>query len=308
MLRQNYELTMFGTITSFFGKIKETFTNKIAAIFGRQRLSAEDIAEIRRLLLLADVGTKKTAEITKRLESYHGELSGEQAHQIVQTTLLQSFDTITFGGLNPVIMLVGINGSGKTTSVAKLAHLLQSQGKRVLVAAADTYRAAAVDQLAQLAARENIPVVSGAANSDPAAVVFQACKRYTDEKFDYLIIDTAGRLQTKTHLMKELEKIRRVVGKSLPNESALTTLLTVDSMLGQNSFEQARLFHESTPLSGVILTKMDGTAKGGVVFSIVEELKIPVAYICYGERVEHIAPFEAHAYVSTLLSGYEARP
>lgn len=200
-----------------------------------------------------------------------------------------------------IYLLVGINGSGKTTCVAKLAHLFKNQGKKVLLVAADTFRAAAPEQLAAWATATDATLVTGTTGQEPASVVFAGCDVFAKNEHDIMIIDTAGRLQTKTNLMRELEKMRRIIEKKAPN-ATVCTLLTVDAMLGQNSLEQARVFHESTPLDGIILTKMDGTGKGGIVFAIMHELKIPIVFMTYGEKLEDMAQFNLTDYIATLLS------
>jgi fused signal recognition particle receptor len=200
-----------------------------------------------------------------------------------------------------IYLLVGINGSGKTTCVAKLAHLFKNQGKKVLLVAADTFRAAAPEQLAAWATATNATLVIGTPGQEPASVVFAGCEVFAEGEHDIMIIDTAGRLQTKTNLMRELEKMRRIIEKKAPNAS-VCTLLTIDAMLGQNSLEQARVFHESTPLDGIILTKMDGTGKGGIVFAIMHELKIPIVFMTYGEKLEDMAQFNLTDYITSLLN------
>jgi fused signal recognition particle receptor len=192
-----------------------------------------------------------------------------------------------------------VNGSGKTTVAGKLAHAL---GNRVLLVGADTFRAAAGQQLAVWAERTQAAIMAGAPGQDPASVVHQACEQFKTGNYDTLIIDTAGRLQTKAPLMKELEKIRRTITKQLPTET-VHTLLTIDATLGQNSLEQAQIFHEVTPLDGLVLTKMDGTSKGGMVFAISQALQIPVAYVSYGESKEAFALFEPSKFVDELLQG-----
>ncbi len=199
-----------------------------------------------------------------------------------------------------IYLLVGINGSGKTTFAAKLAHKLSQEGKKVLLIAADTFRAAALEQLTCWAEKTGTDIVLGTPQQDPASVVFQGCEKFKQENFDALIIDTAGRLQTKVNLMKELEKIKKVIHKHLP-DAPINTLLTIDAMLGQNSFNQAQLFNESTDVTGVVLTKMDGTGKGGIVFGIAHELNIPVAYISFGEQADQMRLFNAQEYVQELL-------
>ena len=195
--------------------------------------------------------------------------------------------------------MIGINGSGKTTAAAKLAYHYKQENKRILFVAADTFRAAATEQLAQWAQKIGADIVL-APRARSGIVIFTGIQKFKQENYDALIIDTAGRLQTKINLMKELEKIKRVITAQLPHQK-ITTLLTIDAMLGQNSFDQAKLFHESTPIDGIILTKMDGTGKGGIVFGITSELKIPIASISYGEKPEQFKPFDATEYVKNLL-------
>ena len=195
---------------------------------------------------------------------------------------------------------MGINGSGKTTFAAKLASHLKGLNKKVLLVAADTFRAAATEQLQSWGDRLSVEVVTGKENQDPASVVYAGCEAYKQGNYDALIIDTAGRLQTKVNLMKELEKIRKILSKQLPDKK-IATLLTVDAMLGQNSFDQAKLFKESTNVNGIVLTKMDGTGKGGIVFSITEQLKIPIAYISFGEQPDQLAHFDSEAYLKELF-------
>ena len=199
-----------------------------------------------------------------------------------------------------VFLFVGINGSGKTTSIGKLAHHYTQQGKKVLLVAADTFRAAAPEQLNQWALQVGADILIGKEGQDPASLVFQGCEKFKNEQYDILIIDTAGRLQTKINLMHELAKIKRSLSKQLPEES-IATLLTIDSMLGQNSFEQAKLFKEATDVNGIILTKMDGTGKGGIVFAIAQELGIPVAFLTFGEQADQLKKFDAQEYVTELL-------
>jgi fused signal recognition particle receptor len=255
-------------------------------------------------LLSADTGVPTTKKIIQNLTQQHtsGSLTeGTALHDALKKQLLailaQQKNTYHNGR---IFLLVGINGSGKTTFASKLAHHYVAAGKRVLMVAADTFRAAAPEQLAAWAAVTKADIVRGTEGQDPASVVFQGCEKFKKESYDILIIDTAGRLQTKTNLMNELAKIGRVITKQLPNES-INTLLTIDSMLGQNSFEQAKLFQSCTTIDGIVLTKMDGTGKGGIIFAIVEELGIPIWYITFGEKSDQLKPFNAEQYVENLL-------
>ncbi len=264
-------------------------------------------------MLEADVGVRTTRALMQELNSRFsfGQLvKGRDLKKALEFLLNDLLVGKRFGELKleqdypeqnyPVILFVGVNGSGKTTAIGKLASRLKADGKKVLLAAADTFRAAATEQLAEWAKMVGVDIVTGREGQDPASVVFQAAEKFKNEGYDYLIVDTAGRLQTKVNLMNELAKIKRVIAKIL-GEDNITILLTVDSMLGQNSLEQAQIFNESANVDGIILTKMDGTGKGGIVFAIVQELKIPIEYITFGENVEAIKSFDAQEYVKELL-------
>ena len=287
---------MFKSITSAFSKLYQSVTSLLPESFTGNMQDPETVAQLEKILLSADMGTTTTKTIIEKLKKSPNADTRAALGEILTSTIANKI----YHAPETILMLVGLNGSGKTTSAAKLAALYQSQGKKVLLVAADTFRAAAVEQLEQWAGRLNIKLIKGAPNQDPASVVYQACTEFKTGSYDTMIIDTAGRLQTKINLMKELEKIRRTITKQLP-EAPVTTLLTVDSMLGQNSFEQARLFHEATPLDGVILTKFDGTGKGGIVFAITEQLSIPVAYITFGEQPENISKFDSQEFINRLV-------
>jgi fused signal recognition particle receptor len=296
---------MFNFIKNSLQKIYTQVTSKLTELFHRNTFDARTLKELEILLLQADTGIHTTRYILSRLEHAHkqGNIRGgsdlkQELHHILYDIVAQVSRAQYEAS---VIMLVGINGSGKTTCASKLAYGLKQQGKRVLLVAADTFRAAATEQLVIWAQRCAIEIVTGKEGQDPASVVFAGCQKYKEGAYDTVIIDTAGRLQTKTHLMRELEKIKKVISVQLSSQK-LCTLLTIDAMLGQNSFEQAQLFHQSTNLDGVILTKMDGTGKGGIIFAIARELGVPVAYISFGEQVEQWKLFHAHEYVSELLA------
>ncbi|MCK5632610.1 signal recognition particle-docking protein FtsY [bacterium] len=294
---------MFGFIKNKLKKIYDTFTTKVHALFSKTTVDPETLKELETILIGADVGVKTTRTIITNLKKKYeqGQIAkGSDLKNALEQELHNLLSAQPFEQKSNIFLLVGINGSGKTTFAAKLASKLQSEGKKVLLVAADTFRAAAVEQLTTWAKKLNIAIESGTQGQDPASVVFKACETFKQKQFDALIIDTAGRLQTKTNLMKELEKIKRIISKQLP-ENTINTLLTVDSMLGQNSLEQARIFNQSTDLSGIILTKMDGTAKGGIVFAIVQELNIPVAYISFGEQTDQFKNFAPQEYVQQLL-------
>lgn len=278
-------------------------TSQIINLFTSKQIDEKTLQELEAILLGADTGVKTTKKIMSILKEQWksgiiqegDDLKKALAHELLALLKDQKPPVIT-----SLYLLVGINGSGKTTFASKLAHSLKKEGKRVLLVAGDTFRAAATQQLTEWAHKVGVEIFVGQQGQDPAAVVFQGCEKYKKEEFDALIIDTAGRLQTKTNLMKELEKIKRTITRCLPDE-LVTTLLTIDAMLGQNSFGQAQIFHECATLQGIVLTKMDGTGKGGIVFAIAQELGVPVAYLSYGEQPEALKLFDAQEYVSSLL-------
>jgi fused signal recognition particle receptor len=295
---------MLSFIKNKLQKIYNSVTSHISYLFSAQQIDDKTLQELETILLSADTGIKTTKKIINHLkEQWKAGFikGGSDLKKTLEAQLLSILQNTKKPTESSVYVLVGINGSGKTTFASKLAYSLKKQGKRVLLVAADTFRAAATQQLTEWSHKIGVEIVSGQQGQDPAAVVFQGCEKYKREQFDALIIDTAGRLQTKINLMKELEKIKRNISRHLPDQP-INTLLTVDAMLGQNSFEQARLFHESTDLQGIVLTKMDGTGKGGIVFAIVQELEIPLIYISYGEHLDALKPFDAQEYVAELLS------
>lgn len=275
-------------------------TQKIQKLFTRNSVDEASLTELDRILLQADTGFTLTKEIISNIRAQAK--TGSDLRLMLKQELLKILDISPYNKQDAAVhLLVGINGSGKTTCASKLAFYYKNQGKSVLLVAADTFRAAAQEQLAVWAERAEIPLVTGKAQEDPSAVVFRGCQAFLAGNYDRLIIDTAGRLQTKANLMQELSKMKRIIEKQLGAEREIDTLLTVDSMLGQNSLEQAKLFHESTQLTGIILTKMDGSGKAGVLFAIAAQLKIPIAYISFGESIETIAPFEKEKFIENLL-------
>lgn len=294
---------MFGYLKEKLTKIYTGFSSKLLSLFSK-KIDDNLIQELRTILIEADAGVRVTNKIMQEVERRYkaGELAeGSQLKDLLEHILLELATCKGAQEVSRIFLLVGINGSGKTTFAAKLAHFYAKQDKKVLLVAADTFRAAAVQQLQEWAVKTKTALVAGEEHQDPASVVFKGCQEFMQGSYDILIIDTAGRLQTKSNLMQELTKIKKVIHKNLPDE-AITTLLTVDAMLGQNSFQQARVFHESTELSGLILTKLDGTGKGGIVFNIISELGLPVLFISYGENLDAIAPFKPRDFVQRILS------
>ena len=266
------------------------------------------LEELEELLIAADLGASLAADFVNRAreEVMFGAVTrASQLRPLFRRFLLDTLAPVT-QPLNlehhpAVVLLLGVNGSGKTTTAAKLAASLKGSGKRVILAAADTFRAAAIEQLERWGERIQVEVIRQAAGSDPAAVVFDAVKAATARDLDVLIVDTAGRLHTKTNLMDELAKLRRVIERQLPG-APHETLMVLDAPTGQNGFAQARMFHETIGLTGVCLTKLDGTAKGGIVIRIVRELKVPVKLIGLGEKLEDLQPFDAQAFVDALVA------
>lgn len=295
---------MFEFFKRAYATIYNTCTYHFRNLFNRTHIDNDALHELEKTLLEADAGVETTQAImqTVRQRAQEEQLSGNQLHDMVREQLHKRATTTVYQSTGHVYMLVGVNGSGKTSSAGKLAAHLQRDGKRVLLAAADTFRAAAIEQLVHFAHTCNTPYITGEPGQDPASVVYKACQRYINEQFDALIIDTAGRLQTKNNLMQEVAKMMRVAHKHVPQDD-ITTLLTLDALLGQNSYDQAELFNNATHVDGVILTKMDATAKGGIVFSVMDNLGLPVAYTTFGEQIGDIAPFDPDTYVDHLLRG-----
>ena len=262
--------------------------------------------ELEELLIAADLGAPMAADFVNRgrEEVMYGTVT--RAGQL--RPVLRRFLLDTLGPARPlaldarpsVVLMLGVNGSGKTTTSAKLAAALKADGRHVLLAAADTFRAAAIEQLETWGQRIDVEVVRQAAGSDPAAVVFDALKAATARSADVLVIDTAGRLHTKSNLMDELAKLKRVIQRQVPG-APHESLMVLDAPTGQNGFAQAKMFHETIGLSGVALTKLDGTAKGGIVVRIVRELKLPVALVGVGERVDDLLPFDPERFVDALV-------
>lgn len=264
--------------------------------------------ELEEALIMADFGVETTLHIMEKLKAKVKEekITDPALLKPVLQSIITAFltDQASEEILNPdgptVVLVIGVNGVGKTTSIGKMAHLFKSQGKRVLVAAADTFRAAAIEQLNVWTERAGVEIIKHAEGSDAAAVVFDAISAAKSRKADVLICDTAGRLQNKTNLMKELEKISRIIAREYP-EAKKEILIVIDATTGQNALQQVKLFKEVADISGIVLTKLDGTAKGGAIVGIYESLKVPVKYIGVGEKIDDLQPFDAGAFAKALF-------
>jgi len=278
------------------------------AISGRKEIDTDVLDELEYALITADIGTATTAEILERIRPrVERHLVGDSAELkfLIRQYLLEILHAterpVTRAAEPPtVIMIVGVNGTGKTTSIGKLANRLKSDGSSVLLCAADTFRAAAIEQLEIWAKRTGIDMIRQQAGSDPSAVLFDALLAGKARRADYVIVDTAGRLHTKTNLMAELEKMRRTAERVIPG-SPHETLLVLEATTGQNGLEQARKFMESSAITGIILTKLDGTAKGGVVVAISRELNLPIRYVGVGEQIDDLLPFEPETFVASIF-------
>lgn len=296
-------------IKSALSKARSLLGEKIKNLF-QGPIDEQTLEQLEQLLYEADFGVKTAGELTQKVRELHRTnpsfkttdyLEALRSHLI---SLMERYPSqlldIPSDQLPQVILIVGVNGNGKTTSTAKLSHLFHQNGKKVMIGAADTFRAAAIEQLEMWAQRLHVDIVKGTPKSDPAAVAFDAIQAAKARQCDIVLIDTAGRLHTKTPLMQELEKIKRSCQKASkggPHE----TLLVLDATTGQNAIEQAKHFHKFVPLTGLILTKLDGTAKGGIVIAIQRELGLPVKFIGTGEGPDDLQPFDAKAFVANLF-------
>lgn len=289
-------------------KTRNSAIGHLASTFGTSEVTADTWDNLEAVFLQADMGLETTQSILASLKKKTGELGIIKTNDffpLVREELLSRLDQPQ--EFNPrlnhpeVILFVGVNGSGKTTTAAKLGGCYQQMGLKVLLAAADTYRAAAIDQLQVWGDRLGIPVIAGQPNSDPGAVAYDAVQSALSRKSDVLIIDTAGRLHTRFNLMEEIKKVHRVVGKSLEN-APHEVWLVLDAATGQNAFQQAKYFKEAVRVTGIILSKMDTSSHGGMVFAIQKELAIPVIYIGVGEKPEDILPFDRQSFVDGILS------
>lgn len=296
----------FDRVRNALKKTRTAFGQRLKTLFSGP-IDEESLDQVEELLYEADLGVETTQEIIASLRqelSRGDETTPEALISHIEMKLISNLENSAYSPKPhtppKVILIVGVNGNGKTSSVAKLAKKHSDDGKKVIVAAADTFRAAATEQLDLWAKKLGIEIIKGKHKSDPAAVAFDAATAAKARGADILIIDTAGRLHTKTHLMHELEKIKRSCNKVIEN-SPHETLLVLDATTGQNAVDQAKTFHEFTPISGVILTKLDGTAKGGIAVAIQRSLSLPIAYIGTGESAEDLAHFDAKSYIKSLF-------
>ncbi|MFV8911627.1 signal recognition particle-docking protein FtsY [Enterobacter hormaechei] len=290
-------------------KTKENLGSGFISLFRGKKIDDDLFEELEEQLLIADVGVETTRKIITNLtegasrkqlrdaEALYGLLKDEMGEILAKVD-----EPLNIEGKMPfVILMVGVNGVGKTTTIGKLARQFEQQGKSVMLAAGDTFRAAAVEQLQVWGQRNNIPVIAQHTGADSASVIFDAIQAAKSRNVDVLIADTAGRLQNKSHLMEELKKIVRVM-KKLDEDAPHEIMLTIDASTGQNAISQAKLFHEAVGLTGITLTKLDGTAKGGVIFSVADQFGIPIRYIGVGERIEDLRPFKADDFIEALFA------
>ena len=300
-------MSFFDKLKKGLQKTKNVMIMPFASIFGSRRKIDEDLLEeLEEILVCADVGATTTEEIIDQLKAQVKENKIKDSEDVkielkkIMKDIVGEGGEIDFCDGITVILVIGVNGVGKTTSIGKISASLKRQGKKVVVAAADTFRAAAIDQLAVWTDRAGVELIKHTEGSDPAAVVFDAINAAKKRNADVLIIDTAGRLHNKKNLMNELSKIDRVISRELP-ESKRETLLVLDSTTGQNAVNQAKEFKNAADITGIVLTKLDGTAKGGIVFSIKNELEIPVKFIGVGESIDDMEKFNADDFVNALF-------
>jgi len=297
----------FQRLTEGLTKTRQNIKSGLDSIFKSSEIDDDFYEELEETLIMADIGTKATSDIIESLQEKVREnkiKESAECRQLLIDSMKEqmslSENAYEFENKKSVLLIVGVNGVGKTTSVGKLAGQIKGMGKKVLLAAADTFRAAAIEQLTEWANRSGVEIIAQQEGSDPAAVVFDATAAAKSRGADVLIIDTAGRLHNKKNLMDELAKISRVLDRELP-DSARETLLVLDSTTGQNAVSQAKEFKNTANITGLVLTKLDGTAKGGIVFSIKEELGLPVKFIGVGEAVDDMEKFDNKQFVAALF-------
>ncbi|WP_313969887.1 signal recognition particle-docking protein FtsY [uncultured Streptococcus sp.] len=304
-VQEKYDRSLKKTRTGFGARLNAFFANF-------RSVDEEFFEELEELLIMSDVGVQVASNLTEELR-YEAKLENAKKPDALRRVIIEKLvelyekdgnydESIHFQDGLTVMLFVGVNGVGKTTSIGKLAHRYKQAGKKVMLVAADTFRAGAVAQLAEWGRRVDVPVVTGPEKADPASVVFDGMEHAVSEGIDILMIDTAGRLQNKDNLMAELEKIGRIIKRVVP-EAPHETFLALDASTGQNALVQAKEFSKITPLTGIVLTKIDGTARGGVVLAIREELNIPVKLIGFGEKIDDIGEFNSENFMKGLLEG-----
>lgn len=299
---------LFAKLGDGLKRTRNTLTDGIAnAVFGKKTIDSDLLEELETTLLLADVGIEASQDILNNLSQQvaRKELANPEAlidalKKELLAVLLPCQQPLTINTSPFVLLMVGVNGVGKTTSIAKLAHYFQQQNHTVMLAAGDTFRAAAVEQLQIWGERNNVPVITQHSGADSAAVIFDAAQSATAKNINVLIADTAGRLHTQGHLMAELQKIKRVIGKVIP-AAPHETMLVIDAGTGQNALNQATKFNDAIGLSGITLTKLDGTAKGGIIFAIAKKMQLPIRFIGVGENINDLRPFDAKQFVDALF-------
>jgi fused signal recognition particle receptor len=306
---QQPKLGLFDRMKQAVTRTRESFTESISSVIALTReVDETTLVNLEPLLLAADLGAPTTAIVMENLRQRAlrtGIQGGDELKQLLKSELKQILDNVGRPIRHPatppeVIMMVGVNGTGKTTTTGKLSAYFTAQGRTVLLCAADTFRAAAIEQLEVWAQRSDVQIIKTKQGGDPSAALYDACAAAKARGTQILIVDTAGRLHTKTDLMKELDKMRRTAEKLIPG-APHQTLLVMDATTGQNGLTQARLFTEAAHVTGIVLTKLDGTAKGGIVLAIATELKLPVIYAGIGEKLEDIIPFDSSSFVDSLL-------
>ena len=296
---------LFGKLFGALKKTKDNFSSKLRVLFSKNKLGDEFYEELEEILISADVSYTTAQEVVARVKKQAMDEKLKDEEYVTELLRGVLTDILEESEVEPpeypcVIMLVGVNGVGKTTTVGKLAKYFLSQGKTVTVAAADTFRAAASEQLSVWADRAKVRIVKHEEGSDPSAVIFDAVSSAKAKKTDVVIVDTAGRLHVKDNLMNELRKMDRVVTREYP-EADFLKLLVLDATTGQNAVNQARVFDEAVELDGIVLTKLDGTAKGGFVFSLAEELSLPVIFAGVGEKIDDLEMFDSKSFVEAIL-------
>ena len=290
----------------FFDKLKQSL-EKTKIALGIKKVDENLLEELEEKLIMSDVGMTATDEIIEELRARIKQDKIIESDKVVEILKeqLEKILTKEDNKLNletspAAILMVGVNGAGKTTSIGKIANRLRLQGKKVLVVAADTYRAAAVEQVEEWAKRANVDIIKGQENADPSSVIFTGCKKAKDEHYDVVICDTAGRLQSKKSLMDELEKMNKVIDRELPNSSK-ETLLVLDGSTGQNAISQLKAFKEATGVTGVIITKLDGTSKGGVIIKLAKDENVAIKFIGIGEKIDDMEEFNARDFVNAII-------